>query len=168
MVSKASEDLPEPDSPVNTTSRSRGISTSMFFRLCSRAPRMVMAREEAALGWRLARSTSSISAFPDAHETRLIQARFAGRAGLRRQRGSPERRKNGRHFPVPRANHQRLVCGVAAGGSRCAVPGANKKGRREAGLFENSVQAISVLSDDRAAPAIVDADGDEVDVLLDA
>src|SRR5437660_11124528 len=39
MVSKASEDLPEPDSPVNTISASRGISRSTFFRLCSRAPR---------------------------------------------------------------------------------------------------------------------------------
>src|ERR1700745_106095 len=38
MVSKASEDLPEPERPVKTTSLSRGISTSMFFRLCSRAP----------------------------------------------------------------------------------------------------------------------------------
>src|SRR5690348_2033096 len=38
MVSKAREDLPEPESPVMTTSLSRGISTSMFLRLCSRAP----------------------------------------------------------------------------------------------------------------------------------
>src|SRR5215216_6286262 len=38
MVSKASEDLPEPESPVNTISRSRGSSSDMFFRLCSRAP----------------------------------------------------------------------------------------------------------------------------------
>src|SRR5690349_1838963 len=38
MVSKASDDLPEPDRPVRTTSRSRGISTSTFLRLCSRAP----------------------------------------------------------------------------------------------------------------------------------
>ena len=45
MVSKASEDLPEPERPVNTTSLSRGISTSMSLRLCSRAPRMVIARE---------------------------------------------------------------------------------------------------------------------------
>src|ERR1700722_10475756 len=44
MVSKASEDLPEPDSPVNTTSRSRGISRSTFLRLCSRAPRTAMTR----------------------------------------------------------------------------------------------------------------------------
>src|SRR5215207_4358388 len=66
MVSKASEDLPEPDKPVNTTSRSRGISTSTFFRLCSRAPRMVIARVADALCWRFARSTSSITAFPGA------------------------------------------------------------------------------------------------------
>src|SRR5690348_247678 len=40
MVSKASEDLPEPDSPVITISRSRGSSRSRFLRLCVRAPRM--------------------------------------------------------------------------------------------------------------------------------
>src|SRR3989304_6078127 len=42
MVSKAREDLPEPETPVMTTSFSRGISRSMDFRLCSRAPRMRM------------------------------------------------------------------------------------------------------------------------------
>src|SRR6266567_1752657 len=42
MVSKASEDLPEPDSPVRTTRLSRGMSTSTFLRLCSRAPRTRM------------------------------------------------------------------------------------------------------------------------------
>src|SRR5664279_5265386 len=50
MVSKASEDLPEPDRPVKTTSWSRGMATSMFLRLCSRAPRMVMARASRG-GW---------------------------------------------------------------------------------------------------------------------
>src|SRR6516225_4849269 len=39
MVSKASDDLPEPDKPVKTISVSRGSTTSMFLRLCSRAPR---------------------------------------------------------------------------------------------------------------------------------
>src|SRR6476619_144333 len=39
MVSKASEDLPDPDRPVMTTSWSRGRSTSIFFRLWTRAPR---------------------------------------------------------------------------------------------------------------------------------
>src|SRR6185369_11771518 len=48
MVSKASEDLPEPDRPVNTTRLSRGMATSMFFRLCSRAPRMVIWRASRA------------------------------------------------------------------------------------------------------------------------
>src|SRR3989442_11897063 len=39
MVSKASEDLPDPESPVMTVRAFRGISTVMFLRLCSRAPR---------------------------------------------------------------------------------------------------------------------------------
>src|SRR5258708_4851596 len=38
MVSKANDDLPEPERPVNTTRRSRGISTVTSLRLCSRAP----------------------------------------------------------------------------------------------------------------------------------
>src|SRR5579863_10426612 len=38
MVSKANEDLPEPDSPVKTTNWSRGISTERFLRLWTRAP----------------------------------------------------------------------------------------------------------------------------------
>src|SRR6266851_5073659 len=42
MVSKASDDLPDPDRPVNTTSLSRGIDSVTFLRLCSRAPRIVI------------------------------------------------------------------------------------------------------------------------------
>src|SRR6478736_7044276 len=38
MVSKANDDLPDPDSPVKTMSLSRGRSRSTFRRLCSRAP----------------------------------------------------------------------------------------------------------------------------------
>src|SRR5215467_3323778 len=38
MVSKARLDLPEPDRPVITMSLSRGISSEMFLRLCTRAP----------------------------------------------------------------------------------------------------------------------------------
>src|SRR5215207_9702324 len=38
MVSNASDDLPEPDRPVMTTSASRGIATVTSLRLCSRAP----------------------------------------------------------------------------------------------------------------------------------
>src|SRR6478752_5035150 len=35
-------------------------------------------------------------------------------------------------------------------------------------VLDISVLDISVLGDDRAAPAIIDADGDEIDVLADA
>src|SRR5437764_15127980 len=42
MVSKASDDLPEPDTPVMTTNLLRGTTTSIFLRLCSRAPRMTI------------------------------------------------------------------------------------------------------------------------------
>src|ERR1051325_5798956 len=42
MVSKASDDLPDPLTPVMTTNLLRGTTTSMFLRLCSRAPRMTM------------------------------------------------------------------------------------------------------------------------------
>src|SRR5665213_483584 len=48
MVSNASEDLPEPERPVKTTNWSRGMATSMFLRLCSRAPRMVIWRASRA------------------------------------------------------------------------------------------------------------------------
>src|SRR3954452_10714373 len=39
MVSKARLDLPEPDRPVKTIRASRGRSSEMLRRLCSRAPR---------------------------------------------------------------------------------------------------------------------------------
>src|ERR1700733_1945767 len=42
MVSKASEDLPEPETPETTVSLPWVSSQSMFFRLWVRAPRMVM------------------------------------------------------------------------------------------------------------------------------
>src|SRR3989338_7641756 len=43
MVSKAKDDLPEPESPVITVNEPLGISTSIFRRLCSRAQRTTMA-----------------------------------------------------------------------------------------------------------------------------
>src|SRR3954471_24614924 len=104
MVSNASEDFPEPDRPVNTTSLSRGISTSTFLRLCSRAPRIVMARrlEPAFCCWRFALITSSILVVPEESQRRAIapthQARFA-RNRDRRQGYASERRKNGEGFP---------------------------------------------------------------------
>ena len=41
IVSKAREDLPEPDRPVNTIRASRGRSSETSLRLCSRAPRTI-------------------------------------------------------------------------------------------------------------------------------
>ena len=42
MVSNASDDLPEPESPVKTTNSSLGMSRLTHFRLCSLAPRILM------------------------------------------------------------------------------------------------------------------------------
>src|SRR5579862_5970184 len=42
IVSKASEDLPEPETPVTTVSELWGISKSMFLRLWTLAPRTTM------------------------------------------------------------------------------------------------------------------------------
>ena len=55
MVSKARLDLPDPESPVTTISRSRGISTEMFLRLCTRAPwTAIVVRADAGCGlWAL-------------------------------------------------------------------------------------------------------------------
>src|SRR5205823_4982215 len=61
MVSKASDDLPEPDSPVKTTSLSRGIDSVTFFRLCSRAPRIVMwSMGIRTLGYSFSRVTANV------------------------------------------------------------------------------------------------------------
>src|SRR5215510_9409368 len=75
MVSKASEDLPEPERPVNTTSRSRGIATSIFLRLCSRAPRIVIWRasrtallERSAIGSAALRNGGSGQSHPPARQ----------------------------------------------------------------------------------------------------
>src|SRR5947208_12583869 len=52
MVSKAREDLPDPESPVNTMSASRGSSRCTSFTLCSLAPRMTrwLAADSALVG----------------------------------------------------------------------------------------------------------------------
>lgn len=42
MVSKARDDLPEPETPETTVSFPWGIAQSMFFRLWVRAPRMMI------------------------------------------------------------------------------------------------------------------------------
>ena len=54
-MSNARLDFPEPESPVTTISLSRGISTEMFLRLCTRAPcTAIVVRAEALDPARLA------------------------------------------------------------------------------------------------------------------
>src|ERR1700730_6440248 len=61
MVSKARLDLPEPERPVTTMSLSRGISTEMFLRLCTRAPWTAMVvRALALVAFRLAADLEAI------------------------------------------------------------------------------------------------------------
>src|SRR5258708_17145501 len=50
IVSKASEDFPEPDTPVITTNWFRGMVTVMFFRLCSLQPITLMFTGNSSLG----------------------------------------------------------------------------------------------------------------------
>src|SRR3954453_7396170 len=56
MVSKANDDLPDPDRPVKTIMASRGRSSETSLRLCSRAPRTIRlsatrARSREVEGW---------------------------------------------------------------------------------------------------------------------
>src|SRR5882724_8759566 len=149
MVSKASDDLPEPDRPVKTTSLSRGISRSMFLRLCSRAPRMLIARMPEPVCWRLALITSSISAFPGARQTRRIRARIAG--SLRSDAGGDVR-----NIGRTRADFQcyvQAINGLLRNQVRwqqqaVAMQGCKQKDRREAGLlrFGRSIQAAIGIS----------------------
>src|SRR5215213_1236480 len=65
MVSNARLLLPEPERPVNTMRRSRGRSTLMFLRLCSRAPRTTILPESrggiSVRGYRGARAPVGVS-----------------------------------------------------------------------------------------------------------
>src|SRR5437868_6659237 len=61
MVSKASDDLPEPESPVITVSDPRGIASVMSLRLCSRAPEMTSFSTTSSLE---ARTDVPVRAFP--------------------------------------------------------------------------------------------------------
>ena len=51
MVSKANDDFPEPDRPVITISLPRGIVRSIFFRLFTLAPLMIMLSADVAVPW---------------------------------------------------------------------------------------------------------------------
>src|SRR5207247_723019 len=82
MVSKARLDLPEPDSPVTTMSLSRGISTEMFLRLCTRAPCTAMVVRAAALA-----VLEVIRRFLSEHERQLLHQDVALPGELNGRRG---------------------------------------------------------------------------------
>ena len=50
-MSNASDDLPDPETPVRTTSFRLGMATSTFLRLCSLAPLMRMWSSSSAAGF---------------------------------------------------------------------------------------------------------------------
>src|ERR671936_3173066 len=72
MVSKASEDLPDPDRPVNTISALRGRSRWTFLRLCSRAPRMT--RRSVALRFPSSAQGGAVGAAPTFWHPMLTEA----------------------------------------------------------------------------------------------
>src|SRR5689334_4044117 len=77
MVSKARLDLPEPESPVTTTSLSRGISTDMFLRLCTRAPRTSMLVRAGDLAASLRFALEIIGRFSHVNECQLLHQHVA-------------------------------------------------------------------------------------------
>src|SRR5271167_3776156 len=88
MVSNARLDLPEPDSPVTTMSLSRGISTEMFLRLCTRAPCTAMVvRAEAFDSFRLAVGLAAIRLFLEVEKGQLLHFDIALPGELNRRGG---------------------------------------------------------------------------------
>src|ERR1700677_4231662 len=86
MASNARLDLPEPDSPVTTTSLSRGISTDMFLRLCTRAPCTAMVVRAVALAAGLP-VLELIRDFSGKDERQLLHRHIALLRKLDRRRG---------------------------------------------------------------------------------
>src|SRR5690348_9633370 len=71
MVSNARLDLPDPERPVTTMSLSRGISTEMFLRLCTRAPCTAIVVRAATLPIAVT-VLELIRRFPRVHECQFL------------------------------------------------------------------------------------------------
>src|SRR5215212_5827155 len=80
IVSNASDDLPDPDRPVNTIRESRGRSSEMSLRLCSRAPRMMSCSVTASPAVRAVRT---VAVGPTS--IRWVEHMFAHRRGRANQ-----------------------------------------------------------------------------------
>src|SRR5262249_41057579 len=76
MVSNARLDLPDPESPVTTMRRSRGISSETFLRLCTRAPCTAIVVRAAGFGafcpFRFTAAFLAIPWFPQVKERELL------------------------------------------------------------------------------------------------
>lgn len=89
-MSKTNEDLPEPDTPVTTVSRSCGMSIEMFLRLWTLAPRIEIEAPtntyclKAALSGEIPKS-ASVSADPATGQKMLRMRSFRGRDGWSQQ-----------------------------------------------------------------------------------
>src|ERR1017187_7344530 len=83
MVSNARLLLPEPERPVITTSLSRGISTEMFLRLCTRAPCTAMVVRATARAILL----EVIRSLPQVYKRQFLHHHVAHLRKLDRRRG---------------------------------------------------------------------------------
>src|SRR5437868_1833800 len=79
MVSKARDDLPDPETPVTTVRELWGISKSIFFKLWTRAPRSTMVSVE--IFWAVRSPGSALMATRGFRSTGESFYYNAGRAG---------------------------------------------------------------------------------------
>src|SRR5712691_9725594 len=116
IVSNARDDLPEPLRPVTTVRVLRGISTSIFLRLCWRAPRTVILVIAIWYEGRLPfRNVDRSTGMSDSRYAQLYSVSYYGASGSSLAAGfnagrlkEPHRRNPGlRHHII--ANSQRVV-----------------------------------------------------------
>jgi len=144
------DDFPEPDSPVKTTSLSRGnLDNRCFVSLCSRAPRMVIARVPASVCWRCALITSSIRQFARRGSAQSLRRCIFQENRDRTPMGASEHGKEGVSISVSRANNQRFVdhaafkakAGAMAADRPTVSVNQNKKDRASRPFLFNSFSA---------------------------
>ena len=131
-MSKTSEDLPDPETPVTATSRPSGRRTVMFWRLCSRAPWMV----EGVAAWRAA-ALRGIGM--DGPPGQIVAGERSGLPGHLR------RRAGGDHLPAMLARAGAEVDHVVGGGDHIQVVFDDEDGVAQvAQAAQDADQAVGV------------------------